>query len=301
MKRKSAVISLVLICIMLLSTAFAFAGDLSIESVSPQDGKTGLQPLNVAVKVRFNQDMMAGEDVINDNLQYFSLTDSAGTAVPLSIAYNEKKEPNELLLLVGAEDGTGGTLTTKETYTFTVQPGVQAASGDRLAQGLSTTFTIRNTKTDNTISILLMVVMMVVMFAGTIFSARKKAQEEAPAEIVAAAKLNPYKIAKERGISLDEAKAYVAKEKEKAAKALAKHEEERRKREAAKAAEIAALEAKAAAEKAVKDENTYHVKARRSVKEAGGRIPRSVIRKNQAKRERAKAQARAAAKNKSKK
>ena len=77
---------------------------------------------------------------------------------------------------------------------------------------------------------------------------------------------------------------------------MAKAEEETRKREEAKRAEMAAIEAELdAQEAAARHAANYQVKGPRSIKAAGGTVPRSVIKKNKAKREAAEKAARAKA------
>jgi len=264
--------------LILASGSLAFASGLTVEGITPADGSKGYQPQNMAIKVRFNETMTDSAA----NASKFSVTDPEGKTIPFELVYSEKKYPDELWLVL-SED-----LTSNTEYTVNIASGVVSASGATLDNGQTTTFRTRNTTIDNYISMGFMVVFMVFMFWSTSKAAKKAAEKADPiaAERAAIAQMNPYKMAKERNISVEEAQAIINKEKEKFAKKQAKAEEEARKREEAKRAEMAAIEAELdAQEEAARHAANYHVKGPRSVKEAGGTIPRSVVKKNKAKRE----------------
>ena len=120
---------------------------------------------------------------------------------------------------------------------------------------------------------------------------------------------NPYKIAKQKGISVEEAQAIVAKEKDKLEKKKAKAEADRVKREEMKAEERRKMEEEleffgtddSELKKELREEGIYLVKAPKSIKEAGGRIPRSVRQHNEAKRKKAAEKLKRAQRNKKKK
>ena len=108
---------------------------------------------------------------------------------------------------------------------------------------------------------MLLIVMLTVMLAYTITTLRGvmifMTQRETKKQFAAtdvnyalaeAKKLNPYKIAKQKGISLEEAQAYCEKERAKAQKAVDKANAEKAKAEAARQAELAAAEARIEAE-----------------------------------------------------
>jgi hypothetical protein len=293
MKRITAVLSLILILAAVMSP-MAFASGLEVTDVTPADGETGKQPQNMAVKVTFSEDMM-DENAIARNTSKFKITDATGKTQNFEVIYSKEKYPNELWLVLES------TLESNAEYNVEIMPGIISAKGNTLDTGIKTTFKTRNTDTDSKVSLGLMVGMMLLMFAAT-SKATKKAVEKENFEASGKIKeenLNPYKIAKIKGISLEDATTYVEKEKAKIAKREQKLEEERLKREAEKAAEIAAIEAELAA--AEENSDHYRVPAPRSVKAAGGRIPKSVIKKNKAKREAEKAAAKAKDKNKKKK
>lgn len=293
MKRIITFISMILILSALFASA-AFAGALNVTDITPRDGEGGKHPQNMAVKVTFDQDMIS-EAAIEANKAYFRITDSNGVDQPFEIIYSADKYPKQLWLVLEQS------LESNIEYTVKILPGIKSAEGGVLEEGMTTTFHTRNTDTDGKISLGLMVAMMVFMFGATSKAARKATEKESfeASGKIKEENLNPYKLAKIKGISLEEATAYVEKEKAKIAKRERKLEEERQRLEEERAAEIAAIEEELRA--AEREAGTYRVSAPRSIKEAGGRIPRSVVKKNKAKREAAKAAERAAGKSHSKK
>ena len=295
---------LMAVLIVLASASLAFASGLEIVDISPADGSKGYQPANMAVKIHFSEDMM-DEDAIAANAGKFAITDAEGTEQPYDIVYNAEKYPDELWLVLQ------GDLVADSEYTVTIEPGVVSSSGSTLADGMTTTFYTRNTRTDGLISMGLMVVLMVAMFGMTARAARKQQEEEDPraAEKAIEDSLNPYKIAKQKGISVEEAQAIVAKEKDKLEKKKVKAEADRIKREEMKAEERRKMEEEleffgtddSELKKELREEGIYLVKAPKSIKEAGGRIPRSVRQHNEAKRKKAAEKLKRAQRNKKKK
>ena len=261
MKKSAILITAILVLAMIFgSTVCAFAAeDLKIVKTNPEDGANNLQPQNIAIKYTFNQDMM-DEAAIEANQDLFEVIGPDGTSYEYSLVYNEKKHPDQLWVVLSNDT----TLESTKTYTVTAKAGIVSAEGSTLAEDYVTEFTIRNTKTDSTLNWVMMAGMMVIMFGATFFAAKKAANADENGEPVAKpVKMNPYKMAKEQGISVEEAKAQIAKEMEKQAKKQAKLEAERKKKEEAKAAEIERLRAE---QEAIHKANTYHVKTKRIVK-----------------------------------
>jgi len=281
MKRITALLGIILVLAIAMSP-MAFASGLQIEKITPADGETGKQPQNMAVKVTFSESMM-DEKAILKNKSKFKITDDEGVVQPFEIMYSAEKFPNELWLVLEK------TLESDTEYKVEIIPGVLSADGNTLDASMSTTFKTRNTATDAKVSLGLMGVMMLFMFSATSKSAKKAAEKSSFEESgkIKEENLNPYKLAKIKGISLEEATAYVEKEKAKIAKRQQKLEEEQRKLEAEKAAELLAIEEELkAAESSLEN---YKVAKPASIKAAGGKIPKSVIKKNREKREAAKA------------
>lgn len=273
MKRKLAVLSLVLV-IAMMAAPMAFAGGLEVTGITPKDGKTGLQVTNLAVKVKFNSEV-SSPDNDKTNETKLQILDAEGKPVDVSytVAHSDK-HTDELWYIVD------GTIDPNSEYTVKLAPGVVANNGNTLANEYTSTFKTRNTKTDSTISLLLMIAMMALMFISTSKATKAAAADSDPRAVEKKREeaLNPYKIAKEKNISLDEAKAYVAKEKEKYRKEQEKIAAEIAKKEAARQAEIEALEKQIEAELAnQRDEYVFRVKERASITKSGREVPKAVI------------------------
>ena len=293
MKRTAIVLAIVLL-ITCLMAPFAYAGDsLSIVGVTPKDGESGKQPQNMAVKVQFSANMM-DEDTIKANEKLFSIKNAGdGTSQKFTITYNEKKYPNELWLVLD------GPLEADTAYVFTAKAGIQSADGRTLAQDFESGFRTRDVKKDSTISMVMMIAMMGLMFFTSIKAAKKAATEAVEKQKGAIAddsKTNPYKIAKEKNISVEEAKKIVEKEKAKQAKRQAKLDAEKAKYAADYDEQVKAYEIEIRAEmEAERRANNYHVKRAGSMAAKGYSIPKSVVKANKKKREaRAKAEKKAA-------
>jgi len=163
-------------------------------------------------------------------------------------------------------------------YTVDISAGIVADSGNTLAAGTTTTFQTRNTKVDSTISFVLMIAMIVIMVLVTSKSAKKAAAENGltPRNASNSISYNPYKLAKEQGISVDEAKQMIAKEKEKVTKKLESASKAQEKKKASDA-EFEAEVAKRAEE--LYQKTIHHVHAPGGVKARGYKVPKAVEKK----------------------
>ena len=273
MRRTGIVLSLILI----LSMVFAplcYAAELSVVNVSPSDGEGGKQPQNMAVKLTFSESI-TDEGSIERNGKLFSVTDPEGNEFAYEAVCSAEKYPNEIWVVL-TED-----LASNTEYTFTAKAGITADSGNSLPADFVSTFRTRNTATDNTISMVLMVGMMALMVFASIRSARKQeaknAMELSDKLAQDAKNLSPYKLSKEKGISIEEATRLVEKERAKIEKRRAKIDLELAKREKAKAEEIAKAEQLLReAEEAARKANNYRVKRKQSMKDHELEIPESV-------------------------
>ena len=283
MKRITAILAAV-VMIIALAAVPAFAAGLEITGVTPKDGTTGRQPANMAVKLKFTEDMTGTESIDAGNKNKITISDAEGKTFDFTIAHSAKY-PNELWLVIN------DTLEQDTEYTVKVAAGISSTSGSTTSQEFVTTFKTRNTKTDGTISTVMLFVMMGLMFFMTTREAKKNMNaNDANYALAEAKKLNPYKIAKQKGISVEEAQAYCDKERAKAQKAVDKQNAEKAKAAAAKQAELDAAQARIEAElEAARRANVYSVKRPASVKAAGGNIPKYVRNRQKAKEEAAKA------------
>ena len=282
MKKLAAVIAALVL--VFASAVTASATGLNIVKVTPKDGAKGMQPSNMAVKIQFSEAMDGGETTDLANKDKFVISDPEGKAIEFAIVHSDKY-PNELWIVLTGE------LESNTEYKVEIKEGIVSAAGNKTTESKTTTFKTRNIKTDSYISMAFMLVMVGFMvFMGQRENKKQAVQTDVYYALDAAKKLNPYKIAKQKGISLEEAVAYCEKEKAKAQKAVDKANAEKAKIAAAKEAEMAAAEARIEAEMAAAhDASVFKVKGPRSVKEAGGKIPRSVRNRSKAKEEAAKA------------
>lgn len=280
MKRKAAITAVILVLAMLMAQ-FAFAeGGLQIVKTVPSAGEEGKQVTNMAVKIIFNEDVSStANDSVNAKL--ITITDPEGKKQSFEITHHPKS-PNEIWCILT------GDLVANTEYTVKVASGIKATSGNTLDKDFSFTFKTRNTKIDNTISIVMTIGMMVIMMLAT-SRAQNKDQEEKTAKgkgTAAPEKLaqsDPYRLAKEKGISVDEAKAQIAKEKEKLDKKNASGERARAKYVQAQAEREAEIERRL---KEIHDASVYKVKGKGSLVAHGGTLPKAVLKK-QAKRRKA--------------
>lgn len=269
--RKTAAVLALIMGMMMAAGSFVYAEELELTNITPTDGETGKQITNMAIKMTFSE-KMATEENVKANSNHFVVKDTGGKTLEFYPVYDEEKYPNDIWLIL-EED-----LVSDTEYEVVISGDVRSVDGHTLGEEITSTFKTRNTKTDNNISMLMTFGMMGLMFYAT-SKATKKAQEEMLKESGVEVELNPYKVAKEKGISVQEAVAYVEKEKLKAEKAA--------KKKAAKAEKKAAQEAD---EEEWDDEdeiglNTYRVKGPRSIKDVGAKIPKSVVRRNKEKKE----------------
>ena len=290
MKKRFIVFSLILALLLMASSS---AYGLEVVGTTPKDGFTRSQPQNMAVKIKFDEQMVGAAD-IESNAKHFKITDPDGKEQSFSMVYSEKY-PNELWLILDEN------LQTDTEYKVSIGAGIVSAQGNETKAATDMSFKTRNTSKDNTISTIMMICMMGLMVVMTVLSSKKKAQENQVLSVAQAEKLNPYKIAKQKKWSLEQAQAYVEKEKEKARKAEEKALEEKRKREAITAAEMAEINEELDSEE--RRNGWFRVKSKEtgSFKAHGHAIPKKVLKKNAAKRKAEEERAKKYAKNKKKK
>jgi hypothetical protein len=207
MKKSGIILSLTLL-VFLMSFSTCFAAGLQLEDSYPKNGSHNSMLENVVVKLYFNEDVSAKE-VQAANKDAFEVTDAKGKALQTKILY--PKQTKEIWVLVEE------TLISNTDYKLKISGDLQMVNGDTLGKEQLVEFTTRNTSVDSSVNMGLMAVMMVGMIGYTSLSAKrqlKKQEEEAVAE--EKVKVNPYKVAKETGKSVEQVVAKTEKEKEKA-------------------------------------------------------------------------------------
>ncbi len=257
MRRIGAILSLAVLLV-LFACPFSYASGLALVNISPKEGQTGLQPMGVAIKMTFNENM-TDKATQEANKKSFVVTDASGDKIELVQVYDEKKYPNDVWLIL-KED-----LVSDNEYKVVISEDLVSSAGNSLGKDITSKFKIRNTKTDSTINMVMMVGMMGGMIFFSSMDAKRKMKKEAEENLEEEA-LNPYKLAKEKGISVEEAVKQVEKEKAKAEKKRAKKQEE----------EIGHRQIQ---------EDVKRVSKRKPIAAAGGSTPESVLQKNQLKRD----------------
>ena len=246
------------------SAAFALV------ETSPEDGSTNTVAQNVAVKLIFNRDVSQDSArTANDGI--FTITtvnvDKDGNetpyTVPYTALYNNAKYPNEVWLQCDED------LVTTQTYTVTIPGTMVSSDGSALGADKVFSFTIRNTKRDNTIYTVLMLVFMGLMMFLSVRDAARQARGDTKQQKKDAS-VNPYKEAKKKGKTVAEVNAASAKKKAKIA------EEEARK-EALKEQIRKEIEEerKKAREKSRKKH--YRVRSAAPISKAGYKVPEAYL------------------------
>ncbi|MDR3364388.1 MAG: hypothetical protein LBS91_05500 [Clostridiales Family XIII bacterium] len=255
---------MIVLTLALAAPALAAGGTLELIKSTPENGNTRVPIENVGVKLFFKGDVTA-ESVWAGNKGCFSLTDSKGKEVPSS-AYPGVKKGEEGYILVLAQpvplkEGQPGQLAQKSDYKLTISGDLASADGAKLGNAMTIDFTTMDVAANSKLSMMLMVLMMVAVIALMFVTNWRKMKAEA--EAAALMKANPYRIAKEKSITVDEAKALIAKAKEKNQKQLDKV-----------GGKTPALEEKKSAvpriESKKKKKNTHKVKGPRPISEGGG-------------------------------
>lgn len=289
--KKRCIILITILAMILASATSVFAGGLEVVNINPKDGSKNSQPQNMCVKLEFN-DQMVGASDIDANAGRFKITDPQGKEQAFQMVYSDKY-PNELWLVLD------GVLEQKTEYTVTIGAGIASANGMTTAESKTVTFETRNQKNDSIISTVMMIFMMGLMFFLAGRSAKKKEKENEVLTVAQAEKLNPYKIAKAKGWKIEVAEEYVKREKEKARKAEEKALEDKRRREAISAEERAKIEAEVDSEE--RRNGWFRVHTKGSLVAHGLECPKTIKKKNAAKRKAAEERAKKYAKNKKKK
>jgi hypothetical protein len=207
--KKAAIILSLTILMILTSFSFCFASGLELEKSYPADGSKSSRPENFLVKLYFNE-VMSSDKVQQENQHAFRFTDSKGKELSTKVLYDSKK-PKEIWVLVNE------TLKSDSSYKLYISGDLTDASGDTLGKDRTIELKTRNLSTDNNVNMGLMAVMMVGMVVFTSISAKRQLKKHEEEEVAKEeVKVNPYKVAKETGKSVESIVAKTEKEKAKA-------------------------------------------------------------------------------------
>jgi hypothetical protein len=213
----------VLAALTLIFAAPAFASGSTLDFTSQSDGKTNIPIDNVGIKLLFTEDV-TGAAVWDANKNGFTLKDANGVRIPVTALPGQKaNEENYILVLAEPEPvkaGYPGQLEQKTGYELTISGDITSVSGNRLGEDRAIKFTTMDVAANSKLSMVVMVLMMVAVIGLMVVTNTRKMKAEA--EAMALMKANPYRIAKERSITVDEAKVLIEKAKEKNQKQLEK-------------------------------------------------------------------------------
>jgi hypothetical protein len=209
-----------------LSGVFAaeVGAPLKLTESYPQNDDNHMPIQNVGIKLFFDGNVTA-ENVQKNNSNCFKLTDSNGKIIRTEAYYGTKRN-DYILVAVASEEGS---LEPKSEYTLTISESLASSDSRTLSGGEVIKFMTVDTTGNTQVYMLLMLVMVAGMIGMTVISNRRKAKAEAEA-LMKEGKVNPYKLAKDKGITLQQALAQIEKEKEKKAKRISAATGESRKK-----------------------------------------------------------------------
>ncbi len=204
MKRIHKILSIAILLV-LLSCPLSFAAGLELVNSYPQDGAGGFEPINLMVKLEFN-DNVGGEGVQKANETVFKVVDPTGKNVPFKVLYTPDQNTKISLLM-------SGDLVPNTEYKVTIGKNLQTINGVFLGADKILTFKTRDVAKDSTLSTIMMFVMVGAMVGYSAWDTKRKAKKEA---LASGDKVNPYKVAKEKKVSVEKAVATTDKQKAKA-------------------------------------------------------------------------------------
>ncbi len=212
-KRLLRFFSLVFV-MMIMTTQVAFGGTFNFEKSSPKESSKGVPVDNSSVKLYFDKKIY-NPDNAEKNSKCFKLTDEKGKKVPLKILYSEKEDGMVLVLVDGKR------LKEKTKYKLEVSGDLKAENGDVLGKDLVIHYETVDPSSTMMGSMAMMAIMMIGAVVYSAHAMKKEARREEEEKILNA-KINPYKIAKQTGKSVEEIIEQDRKEKEKKRKKLEK-------------------------------------------------------------------------------
>jgi opacity protein-like surface antigen len=240
-KRTARILCAAVAAVLVMSTTYAFAAAVTTSSEFPVSAENkGATPgkLNlienfpeknndhvpvdtVGIKLFFDGDVTA-ESVrdINGAEDIFKFSGGKNEKLETK-AYFDKKDSGYILVIASKKDDKGNdiSLEQKSKYKLTISGKLTSADGKVLGDDEVIDFQTVDMSGNTKIYMLLMALMVVGMVGMTFVSNRRKARAKAEAE--GAKVINPYKLAKEKGITVQEAMRIVEREKEKREKRLA--------------------------------------------------------------------------------
>lgn len=186
------------------------AKELKLTQSYPEDKDNHLQMDNSGIKLFFDGNVI-DKSVWKNNRTKFALTTKKGKKVKTRAYASQKSGTDYILVVVDA----GQQLASKTDYVFTISQGLKSLEGQVLAEDITLNYTTVDMEGNTRVNMGLMVVMVIGMIVMTMVSTRRQAQKQTKEKET---KVNPYKIAKEKGKSVEEVTAQLEKEKARKAK-----------------------------------------------------------------------------------
>lgn len=209
MKRLAAIFTAVLLMVFSTAITAGAADNFKITETNPENGYDKVQATNVMIKIFFNEPVSKSV-----GSEHFVFKDSKGKKVDYQIIPDPKNASN-INLLVKKD------LKEKSEYEVTISGDLESASGEKLGKPETLKFETGG-GSGGLAYALLMMAMIAVMIAMTIRDQRKQAKAETENNIAVKFETNPYKLAKEKNISVAEANALINAEREKLRKKIEK-------------------------------------------------------------------------------
>ena len=252
------------LALFLATPAFAAEGGLRFLRSTPESGSENVPVENVGVKLFFDGNV-TDMSVWGNNSKCFKLTDSSGGLINYEAYQGQKPGEEGYILVIAApltEEGQTTLLQDHSTYTLTISPDLRSNTGATLGEEVEISFTTMDRAANSRLSMILMVVMMggVIVFMIVSNVRKTKAEAEAAALVLA----NPYRLAKDKKITVDEAKELIEKAKERNRKLLEKTGGKAPEPPEKKSA-VPRIETKK------KKKDTHRVKGPRPISEGGGK------------------------------
>ncbi len=233
--KKIKTIICTLILTMIVSTMIVSAGgtsadEFSLKSSYPENGQHDFQPVNVAIKLTFNKNVIS-EEAQKANKGKIKLVDKKGKSISV-MQICSKKYPNEIWVYAKKD------LKSKKEYKVIISKDLVASDGDKLGKKETIGFGIMDMEKSTSVYMIMMIVMVLFMVVFSSWETKRKIKKEAE-EAGKTGKVNPYKVAKATGKSVEaivsEDKQQKQKQGEKQSKQKQKHEQKKAQDKAAKA------------------------------------------------------------------
>ena len=228
MMKRFAGIAVSAMLLVAMCAAPVSAADFELTDSNPKNGYEKVEAKNVMVKLFFNEDV-SGEDTQKANKDRISLKDGDGDDVDFEILYDSKD--SKKICILPEKD-----LNTEVEYTVAIDGALISDDGNTLGKDEEVVFSTK--KPDSGMGYMGLMLLMILVMVVMTFRDQRKAQESGDTDPLAGINTNPYKLAKEKNISVEEAVKLINTEKEKALKKAEKqHKTEKEEPEKAEADE----------------------------------------------------------------